>query len=192
MLANILKRYWWMTLLLGVIWILFGIAIFLQPAISLVTLTLLFGALVFADGVGNLITGFGGRKENEHWWVLVLAGVAGIVVGVLTFLNPAITGLVLLFYIAIWAIVAGLLKIVAAIRLRNEITGEVWLGLAGVLSIAFGVMVIARPGAGALAILWLIGGYAIVFGAILIALAFKSRQFVGRVGNALKGAALKA
>ncbi len=186
MLANILKRYWWMTLLLGVIWILFGIAIFLQPAISLVTLTLLFGALVFADGVGNLITGFGGRKENEHWWVLVLAGVAGIVVGVLTFLNPAITGLVLLFYIAIWAIVAGLLKIVAAIRLRNEITGEVWLGLAGVLSIAFGVMVIARPGAGALAILWLIGGYAIVFGAILIALALKSRQFVGRVGAALK------
>jgi len=178
MFSNILSRYWWMTLLRGVISILFGIAIFAQPGISLVTLTLIFGVFALIDGVGNVVSAIGGRNENENWWILLLAGLAGIGVGILTFFNPGITALALLFYVAAWAIATGLLEIVAAIRLRKEIEGEIWLILAGLLSVAFGVMLMARPGLGALSVLWLIAGYAIAFGVILIALAFRTRGLV--------------
>jgi uncharacterized membrane protein HdeD (DUF308 family) len=181
MLANILSRYWGMTLLRGLLWMLLGLVIFIRPSIALVTLTLLFGAFATADGVASVVSAIGGRKEHENWWVLLLAGLAGIGVGMLTFFNPGITALALLFYIAIWAIATGLLEIVAAIRLRREIEGEFWLILAGLLSVAFGVLLMASPGQGALAVLWLIGGYAFVFGLILMVLAFRARGFVRRI-----------
>jgi uncharacterized membrane protein HdeD (DUF308 family) len=184
MFANILSRYWWMTLLRGVIWLLFGIALFAQPGITLVALTLLFGAFVLIDGIGNIVSAIGGRKQHDHWWVLLLVGLCGVAVGVLTFYSPGLTALALLFYIAIWAIVTGVLAIIAAIRLRKEIQGELWLILSGVASVAFGVLAIARPGAGALSVLWLIGAYAIVFGIILIIFAFRARGFVKRVSSA--------
>jgi uncharacterized membrane protein HdeD (DUF308 family) len=180
MFANILSRYWWMTLLRGVIWILFGIVVFMQPAISLVALTVLFGAFALADGIAAIVTAFSGRHEHENWWVLLLVGLAGIGVGLMAFLSPGLTALVLLFYIATWAIVTGVLEVVAAVRLRKEIEGEFWLALAGVLSIAFGVMLIARPGAGALSVLWIIASFAIAFGVSLILLAFRVRGFVNR------------
>jgi uncharacterized membrane protein HdeD (DUF308 family) len=113
--------------------------------------------------------------------VLLLAGVAGIALGVLTFFNPAITALALLFYIAVWAIATGLLEIVAAIRLRKEIEGELWLGLGGLASVLFGLLLIARPGQGALAVLWLIAAFALVFGSMLVVLALKARGFAKRV-----------
>jgi len=177
MFANILSRYWWMTLLRGAFWIFFGIIVFTQPAITLVTLTLLFGVIFLIDGILNVFNAVAGRKEQENWWLLLLAGFAGIGVGILTFMNPALTGLALVFYVAIWAIATGLLEIVAAIRLRKEIRGEFWLVLAGLVSVAFGVLVMARPGQGALAVLWLIAAYAVVFGVSLIILAFRARGF---------------
>ena len=183
MLANILSRYWWMTMLRGVIWVLFGLVAFVRPGISLVTLTLLFGAFAFVDGVAAVVTGIGGRHEHEQWWILLLLGLCGIGVGVMTFLSPGLTALVLLFYIATWAIVTGVLEIAAAIRLRKEITGEFWLALAGILSVAFGLFVVARPGAGALALLWLIAFYAIAFGVALILLSLKVRGFVKRLAR---------
>ena len=128
MLSNVLSRYWWMTLLRGVAWILFGIAMFAQPAISLVTLTLLFGFFALVDGVSNVASALGGRRV-DNWWVLLLWGLAGILVGVLTFLSPGVTALGLLYYIAIWAIATGILGIVTAVRLRKEIeanSGSVW------------------------------------------------------------------
>jgi uncharacterized membrane protein HdeD (DUF308 family) len=189
MLAKILSRYWWMTLVRGAIWILFGIVIFTQPLISLVALTLTFGAFAFVDGVGNAVSAIGGRRENETWWVLLLAGLCGIGVGLLTFFSPGLTALALLFYIATWAIATGLLEILAAIRLRKEIEGEFWLALSGLVSIAFGVLLMARPGAGALSVLWLIAGFAIAFGVTLIVLAFKVRGFTDRVVAKAKGAA---
>jgi uncharacterized membrane protein HdeD (DUF308 family) len=188
MLATILSRFWWMTVIRGVIGILFGIMLFAWPQISLASLVLVFGAFALADGAANVVTAIGGRDENENWWVLLLAGLAGIGVGVLTFLNPGATALALLFYIAIWAIAIGLLQIVAAIRLRAEIEGEFWLGLAGVASIVFGALIAARPGEGALAVLWLIATYAIAHGVILLVLAFEARGFVKRVKTAVKPA----
>jgi uncharacterized membrane protein HdeD (DUF308 family) len=184
MLAKILSRYWWMTLLRGVIWVLFGLVAFVRPGISLVTLALLFGAFAFVDGVAAVVTGIGGRHEHEQWWLLLLLGLCGIGVGVMTFLSPGLTALVLLFYIATWAIVTGLLEIAAAVRLRKEITGEFWLALAGFLSVAFGLFVVARPGAGALALLWLIAFYAIAFGVALILLSLRVRRFVKHVAAA--------
>lgn len=181
MLADALSRFWWMTLLRGVIAILFGIMILAQPGISLVALVLVFGGYALADGIANVVTAIGGRKNNEGWWMLLLGGLAGIGVGILTLFSPGTTALALLFYIAIWAIATGLLELVAAIRLRKEIEGEIWLGLAGIASILFGVLLAARPGTGALAVLSIIAVYAIVFGVILLLLAFKTRGFIKQV-----------
>ena len=114
---------------------LFGITIFTQPGVSLATLMLLFGAFVLVDGIGTVITAVGGRSELEPWWVLLLAGLAGIGVGLLTFYNPAITALTLQLLIAMWAVSTGLLQIVAAIRLRKEIQVSLARGL-GLLSVA--------------------------------------------------------
>jgi uncharacterized membrane protein HdeD (DUF308 family) len=180
-LAETLSRSWWVLLLRGIVAILFGVLTFMQPGISLATLVLLFGAFAFADGVLGSWTAISHRKDTEHWWVLLLEGLLGIGVGALTVFNPAVTALVLLFYIAIWAIATGVLEIVIAIRLRKEIEGELTLVLAGLASVAFGVLVMARPGSGALAVLWLIGSYAIAFGLLIVLLAFKVRGVAKKI-----------
>jgi uncharacterized membrane protein HdeD (DUF308 family) len=129
----------------------------------------------------NATNALGGRKENDNWWLLLLAGLAGIVVGVLTFVNPTLTALALVFYIAIWAIASGLVEIIGAIRLRKEIAGEIWMIFAGILTVAFGVFLIARPSRGALALLMLIGIYGVVSGTIFVILAFRARSFFRHV-----------
>jgi uncharacterized membrane protein HdeD (DUF308 family) len=175
-ISDVLTRYWWVVLLRGIAAILFGVLAFLWPAPTIAVLVLFFGAYALADGVLSLIAAFAGRGKHDHWWVLVLEGVAGIVVGVLTFIAPEVTALVLLFYIAAWAIVTGVLEIVAGIRLRHEIEGEALLILGGVLSVLWGLLLMFRPGAGALALLWMIGAFAIVFGVLFVMLSFKLRS----------------
>jgi len=184
MLADILSRYWWMTLLRGLFWILFGIVIFARPGISLFSLTLALGAVMFIDGLINAANALGARKEHDDWWVVLLVGLAGVGIGILTFYNPQATALAVVLYVAIWAIATGLLEIVAAVRLRRQIAGEFWLALAGIASVLFGVLLAARPGVGALTILWLIGAYALAFGVILLLLAFKVRSGVKHVAHA--------
>ena len=183
--AKILSRFWWMILLRGVVAVIFGIMIFTSPGLSLLSLVFLFGGYAFIDGVGNAVTAIAGRDEQENWWVLLLAGLAGVGVGLLTFFRPGVTALVLLFYIAIWAITTGVLQIVAAIRLRKIIEGELWMVLGGVASVLFGILLVANPGGGALTVLWLIGAYAVAIGAITIILAFRARRFVRSVGSAV-------
>ena len=178
MLADILSRYWWMTAVRGAAWILFGLAVLTWPGLSLLILTFMFGAFVLIDGVSATATALGGRRENEAWWVLLLVGLCGIAIGVMTFFTPGLTALALLLYIAAWAIATGILQTVTAIRLRREIEGEFWLALSGVLSVLFGVLILARPGAGAMSVVWLIGLYAMVFGVTLVVLAFRVRSFV--------------
>lgn len=176
-LASILSRGWWMLLLRGLAAIAFGLLLWLRPGISLATLILLFGAYSLADGILGVLTAFGGRADKEHFWPLLLHGLLGIGVGILTFMAPGLTALALLFYIAIRAIATGLLEIVTAIRLRKEIEGEWLFVLAGAASVLFGLILVARPGTGALAVLWLIGTYALVFGVLLVILAFRVRSF---------------
>jgi len=181
MIGEILSRYWWMTVLRGAFWILFGIVMLTWPGISLLSLTLALGIVIFADGILNVGNAFAGRHVHDDWWVLLLVGLTGIGVGLLTFYNPQATALALVFYVAIWAIATGLLQIAAAIRLRKQISGELWLILAGLASVVFGVLLITRPAAGALTLIWLFAVYAIAFGVLLILLALRVRRGVKRI-----------
>jgi uncharacterized membrane protein HdeD (DUF308 family) len=176
-LASTLARGWWLLLLRGIAAIAFGVLTWTQPEISLAALILLFAAYSMADGIFTLWVAFTGHRGHESWWLLVLEGLLGIGVGIMTFLAPGVTALAILFYIAIWSIATGVLRIVAAIRLRKEIEGEWLLVLSGIASVVFGVLLMVQPGAGAIAVLWLIAAYAIVFGVILVMLAFRLRGF---------------
>jgi uncharacterized membrane protein HdeD (DUF308 family) len=171
----VLANSWWTLAVRGALAILFGIIAFLAPGISLTALVLLFAAFAFADGVFAIVAAVRGIRRDERWWAFLLEGVLGVMVAVLTVLWPAITAMVLVLLIAAWAVITGVLEIVAAVRLRREIKGEWLLALAGVASIALGVLLALNPGAGALALLWLIGAYAIVFGALLVGLGFRLR-----------------
>jgi uncharacterized membrane protein HdeD (DUF308 family) len=178
-LSSVLRRGWWLLLLRGIVAVLFGIILWVEPAISLAALVLLFGGYCLVDGIFAVWTALAGPKDHDHWWLLLLWGLVGIGVGILTFVAPGVTALALLFYIAIWAVATGVLEIAAAIRLRKEIANEWLLLLAGFASVAFGVLLALRPGAGALGVLWVIGFYAIVFGVLLLILAARMRKAVG-------------
>jgi uncharacterized membrane protein HdeD (DUF308 family) len=178
-----LSRNWWAVVLRGVAGMLFGLITFFAPAISLAALVLLFGAYAFADGVLAIVSAFRRHGAGDRWWLLALEGITGIAAGVVTFLWPGITALVLLYIIAAWSLVTGAFEIAAAIRLRKAITGEWLLALSGILSIAFGVLLILVPGAGALALVIWIGAYAFVFGALLIALGFRLRALRSAGGS---------
>jgi uncharacterized membrane protein HdeD (DUF308 family) len=180
-LGSILSRNWWLMLLRGIVAVAFGILIFVQPQISLQVLVYLFGVYALAEGILGLWVALQARNDIESWWVLLLWGLLGIAVGILAFAKPGITALALLFYIAIWAIATGVLEIVAAVRLRQLIKDEWLLILAGLASLAFGVVLMLQPEAGALAVLWLIGAYAIVFGLVVVIFAFRIRSFVSKV-----------
>ncbi len=166
---------WWSVVLRGVVAILFGLAAFVWPGITLLVLVTLFAAYAFVDGVLALIGTVRAAQHNQEWWPLALEGAAGVIIGLITFFSPSITALVLIFYIAAWAIITGVLEIWQAVRLRREIDNEWLLGLAGLASVIFGVLVIAMPSAGALAVVWIIGSYALLFGVLLVALGFRLR-----------------
>ena len=175
-LAAALGRNWWLLLLRGLVAIVFALLTWAQPGVTLATLVLVFGIYVLADGLLGVWSAIAKRRDNRHWWLLLLWGLVGIVVGVMTFIMPGITGLVLLMYIAAWAVITGVLQIVAAIRLRKEIKGEWLLILSGLVSVAFGVLLFLQPGAGALAVAWIIAAYAFIFGVLMVLLAFKVRK----------------
>ena len=178
-MVTVLARNWWVLALRGFFDVLFGIAAFVIPGITLVALVFLYGAFAMVDGIFALTAVLVGRTPGGRpWWSLLLEGILGIAVGILTFAWPGITALALLYLIAAWALVTGILEITAAIRLRKEIQGEWLLALAGILSVLFALMLVANPGAGALAVVWIIGAYAIAFGVVLLVLAFRLRSWL--------------
>ncbi|MBC6982555.1 HdeD family acid-resistance protein [Caulobacter sp. 17J80-11] len=172
-----LAQNWWVLLLRGIAAIIFGILAFVLPGLTLLTLTVVWGAFAFVDGALALwaaITGRGGRV-TPRWWLAVV-GLAGVAIGVLAVLNPVAVAGALLLYIAVWAIVVGVLEIWGGIRLRKEIQGEWLLILTGVLWVLFGIAMIARPGVGALAVIWMIGAAAIVAGISFVGFAFRLKK----------------
>jgi uncharacterized membrane protein HdeD (DUF308 family) len=175
-LLHALAENWWLLLLRGIAAIIFGILAFVWPGLTLLTLIFLWGAYAIADGVFALWAAMSGRASMGPRWWLAIVGVAGIIAGLLAFAWPGITGGVLLLFIAVWAIIIGVLEIWGAIQLRKEIEGEWLLVLSGALSILFGAILIARPGVGALAVAWLIGWFAILIGCDFIALAFRLKS----------------
>jgi uncharacterized membrane protein HdeD (DUF308 family) len=170
-----LARNWWIFLVRGILALLFGILALVWPGPTLEALILLFGAFVLVDGVFELIHAIT-RRSSEPWWLDLIQGILGIGVGVLTFVWPNVTGLVLLTFIAVWMILIGVFGILAAIRLRRVIEGEWLLGLNALISLLLGILLIVFPVSGALAVSWLIGIYAVLFGILLIALSLRLRK----------------
>jgi uncharacterized membrane protein HdeD (DUF308 family) len=165
-----------LLLIRGIIGVAIGIVAFAWPAITIAALVIIFGLYALIDGVTNLMLGLTRRAAHGRSWVHALQGIVGIAAGVLTFIWPGVTALVLVLFIASWAIVTGVIEVVAAIKLRKEITGEWLLALSGLLSIAFGVLVLAFPLAGAVGISWVLGAYAMIGGFVLIMLGVKLRS----------------
>jgi uncharacterized membrane protein HdeD (DUF308 family) len=167
---------WWAVLLRGLVAIAFGVMAFAWPGVTLATLVLLFGFYALLDGLFSLLSAIGGRRRREDRWLLMLEGVVGIWAGVVTLRAPAVSAVVLVFFMSIWAMATGFLRIVAAIRLRKEFSGEVWLALSGVASVLFAFMLMLRPAVGALALVWIIAGYALIMGLFLVMLGFELRH----------------
>jgi uncharacterized membrane protein HdeD (DUF308 family) len=180
MLLEALSKNWWAVALRGVSAILFGVFAIAWPGVTLASFVLLFGVFAIADGLFALVAVFSGGS-GRPWWALVLKGIASFAAAAVALLLPGITALALLFVIAFWAIVIGLMELMVAIRLRKEIQGEMFLALSGVVSILFGALLIARPGEGALALTWMIGAYAIGFGLLMVALSFRLKGLRGRL-----------
>ena len=169
-------KHWWVLLIRGLLGLLFGGMAFAWPGPTLVALVLLYGAYALVDGMTALSVGVMARV----WW-LVLSGLAGVAVGIGTFFYPGITAVALFYLIAAWAIVRGIFEIIAAIELRKEISGAWALVVAGIFSIIFGLLFVAYPAPGVLALVWLIGVYAVVFGAVMIVLAILLRGLPGKL-----------
>jgi uncharacterized membrane protein HdeD (DUF308 family) len=174
-IAGVFASRWWVVLLRGIIAIAFGVLAFAWPGVTVATLVLLFGFYALVDGIFSLLTAIGGRRHREDRWLLALEGIVGIWIGVVTLRDPALTAVVLVFLISIWAMATGFLRIAAAIRLRQAISGEVWLALSGVLSVLFALMLILRPAVGALGLVWVIAGYALILGVFEIMLGVELR-----------------
>jgi uncharacterized membrane protein HdeD (DUF308 family) len=177
-LLSMLAENWGLLLLRGVAAIVFGAIAFLWPGITLLSLTYLWGAYAFADGIFGLWVAIGsqGGDTSSRWW-LGIGGVVSILASAVAFFWPGMTALVLLMFIASWAIVIGGLQIYGAIQVRKVVQNEWWLILSGLLSIAFGVIMVAQPGAGALAVVWIIAWYAILFGCMYVGLAFRLKKY---------------
>lgn len=177
--VDTLKLNWWLLALRGLVAVLFGVLAFIWPGVTLLTLVWLFGAFALVNGFLSLVLAAKAPKGYPRLGSLILGGLLGILAGLLTFVMPGITALGLLILIAIWAIVTGVMEMVAAIRLRQIITNEWLLILAGIASVAFGVILLLRPAAGALVLIWWIGAWALIFGILMIALAFRMRNWKG-------------
>jgi uncharacterized membrane protein HdeD (DUF308 family) len=176
-LGRLMARKWWLITLRGVAGVMFGILAFIWPGITLLTLIWLYSAYALVNGTLAFVLAFSAPKGVRRSGSLIFQGLFSIAVGVIAFLMPGITALALVILIAAWAIVTGIFEIAAAVRLRKVITNEWLLVLAGLLSVGFGVVMLARPAAGAVALVWWIASFTLIFGVLLIALSFRMRHW---------------
>lgn len=177
-MIDVLARNWWAVLIRGIAAVLFGISAFLWPALAGFALVVLFGAYAFVDGVFALVAAIRAAEAHQRWWPLALEGVIGIAIAAIVFFDWRIAATAIYFTIAAWALLTGILEIVAAVELRKAIEGEWMLVLGGVLSIVFGILMVVFPAVGVLSVIWLIAFYAVLFGAALIALSLRLRRHV--------------
>ena len=177
---------WWLLALRGLVAVLFGVLAFMWPGATLITLVWLFGAFALVNGILSLVLA-AKTKGYPKVSSLIFGGLLGILAGLLAFVMPGITALGLLILIAAWAIVTGIMELVAAVRLRKIINNEWLLVLAGIASVAFGVILLFQPAAGALVLIWWIGAWALLSGILLMILAFRMRNWKGLIAVGTPG-----
>lgn len=173
-LSALLARNWWAVGLRGAAAIAFGLVALFAPGATVLSLIIVFAALMAADGALNLIAGIRSARRREHWGLLILQGLAGLVAAAIAILLPGLTMIAFVYLIAAWAVVSGTLAVFAAVRLRGD-HGRWWMGFGGLLSIVLGVLLAVAPLIGALVLTWWLGAYAIVFGCTLLVLAYRLR-----------------
>jgi uncharacterized membrane protein HdeD (DUF308 family) len=165
---------WWTVLLRGIVAVMFGVLAFAWPTVTLAVLVPMFGYYALTDGLLSLLAAAGGRYWEDRW-VLALEGIVGVWAGVVTLRAPHVISAVLIFFLAFWAMATGFLRLAAAFRLRREIAGEYWLAASGILSVTFALMVLVRPAVGAVGLVWMLAGYAMAIGVVLIVLGMELR-----------------
>ena len=177
--AGLFARSWWTLLLRGLLAIILGVLVFTRPFVTLSVVVLAFAFYCLIEGVSSLFSAIFGWQHRKNRWLLVLEGIAGIGVGIITLRTPGITTAALMVFVAIWALVTGILRIAEGVQLRREISGEIFLILGGLVSIAFAVLVWLRPFAGAIAVIRVLGAYAVILGLTEVFLAFEVRRLPG-------------
>jgi uncharacterized membrane protein HdeD (DUF308 family) len=173
-MSAILAQNWWAVAIRGVCGIIFGLVALFLPGATMLTLVLFFSAYMLVDGIFGIVAAVRAASHHQRWGLLVLEGVLNIAVGVIAFIWPGLTAVTFVLLIAAWAIVTGVLEIVAAVRLHPEY-GRWWLILSGVASVIFGVLLVVAPLAGVIVVTWWIGAFALIFGIMLVVLAFRLR-----------------
>jgi uncharacterized membrane protein HdeD (DUF308 family) len=173
-MLSLVSRDWWVYAIRGIAAILFGIMALVWPGPTLAVLVLLFGAYAFVDGVVLLVAlARGDVLARSHKWITGIMGVLGIAVAIATLIWPGITALTLLYLVAFWAITTGILQIVAAVEFERQADNGFWVMLGGAFSIVFGVLLVVFPGTGLLALVWLVGFWAELFGISSLGLAYR-------------------
>jgi uncharacterized membrane protein HdeD (DUF308 family) len=170
-MLNIFTRNWWLIALRGLLAVIFGLLAIIWPSLTVNALVLLFGVYAVVDGIFSIVAGLGRRRS----FLPVLGGLLGIVLGILAWLWPQTTAVVLLYIIAAYALLTGIFELLNAVQLRKVLENEWLLAVGGILSIVFGVLLIIWPAAGLVTMAWLIGLYALLFGILLIGLGFRLR-----------------
>lgn len=171
-----LRDNWWIPLIRGIAAILFGIIALAMPGLTAYALMIAFGAYAVVDGVMAIYLGFKRKSTDEAWWAWVIDGILSILIGLMALFWTEATAVVFIIWIAAWAFVAGIMRIVAAIRLRKEIEGEWALILSGVLMIIWGILLVYTPAAGIISIAWLLGLFSVLVGIAMIMLAFRLKN----------------
>ena len=178
-MLDVLTQKWWAVALRGILAIVFGIVALVLPGATLVSLAVVFGAYAFVSGVFAIVAAFGSRGRDAVWYVL--DGILGIAVGLATLFFPGIAAQALVLLIGLWAILTGIFEVIAGFEL--PIKRDWLLVIAGIASIVFGVLVFVYPATGALAITWLIGLYALMFGGSMLAFGIRLRGMRGELAT---------
>jgi uncharacterized membrane protein HdeD (DUF308 family) len=178
------RRTWWVFLVGGLASVIFGALAFVNPGLALLVLAMFFAASVLVDGVFNII-GSVQNREKDGWWIMLLLGILGLLVGGFALLNPPVSMVAFIYLVAFQAIMLGLFVIMLGYKVRLATTREWILYATGALSVLFGFLVVLNPGAGGLSIVYLIASWAIVIGAFKVFFAFKVKKLPERVGEKL-------
>jgi uncharacterized membrane protein HdeD (DUF308 family) len=169
---EMMAKYWWLNLIRGLVALALGIILLAMPAIFSIYLLVMFvGAYFLVDGIFALIFFLAHPKTNHRWWIFV-EGIAGILAAVVVFVWPGMTAVFLLYFIAFWALITGVFEIIYAIGQWKTLKGKGWILTGGILSIIVGCILLSNPVAGALALMWVIAFYLVLFGIMLIVFSF--------------------